>query len=212
MKGIGVLLCLILFEMFMIPLTLFTFSPPPNVNIPNPMCDILPSYCTGTGIGSGTLANPLNQTNVQQQQTQTNCGIGGLLGGIAGGVIGFLGGNLAGGLLGFGFGFTGGCGTAVAGGGIVSPYFNSFLSSLTSSFGPLGDFVHSTLIAIGYFSTLLIFGGHLIAYEGWLFVAYPELGFFLLPIQGLTIIVIMLYIMEYLRGAAGAIGAGAAAG
>lgn len=191
------LIALLLFEMFLFPLTALTFT---VQGVKNPMDDLSAGLGVGPGSypGSGTQTGPTSDTVSPGLVNTQSCLAGALGGAIVGGLAGsFLPiiGNIGGLLLG-----------GVAGCLISSSLFPTFgsqaFNTITGALGPLGTFLQTFAVSIQFVGSALAFFRDSVPYEGALLLNAPVIGAFLLPIQLITMALGFFYIAELMRGTA----------
>lgn len=188
-----ILFSLLLFEFALFPLVATTVSMP---GIRNPILDILPSASSNAspfGVAGGTIQSNADTVSQQQQQVQS-CGMGGIIGGGIG-LLGFVLGPV---------GIVTTIGGAVLGCAVAGSFFpqqgSQAFQQVTNALGPIGDFVKAIIVVLAYIGPIISFSSDAINYEIALFLSAPEVGFFLFPLQAITIIWIFWEMASYFRG------------
>lgn len=195
------LIALLLFEMFLFPLTALTFT---VQGVKNPMDDLSAGLGVNTGsyTGGGTVTGPTSDTVSPQLQSTQSCLAGGLAGGITGGIIGTIVpgiGNLAGFVGGFLIGGLGGC---LISSSLFPTFGSQAFNVISGSLGPLGDFLQTFAVSIQFVGNALAFFRDGVPYEAALLLNAPIIGAFLLPIQLITMALGFFYVAELMRGVA----------
>lgn len=187
-----------MFNMFLFPLIATSITMP---GIANPISDLVPGFAQSpTGTGAGTNQGPTSDTISSSQKNVQSCLVGAGTGALTGALVGSI-------VPGIGT-LTGAIGGAIIGGisgcAIASTFFPSqgsaVFQSVANSAGPLGDFMNTLSIALGWIGPILKFFQDMVTYEFALLVTAPEIGAFLFPFQAMTAIMFLFVGAEYIRG------------
>jgi hypothetical protein len=165
--------------------------------VTNPICDLYAGYCQSGQLGTaaGTTNGVTDTSTISpQQQAAQSCGIGGAIG-LGIGALGFLAGPV--GIITAPLGGLIGC-------SISSTFFpaqaSGVLQSIKNSGGTLGDFTNALGNALQFMGSLLVFVPDSVRFMFALFGQFPEVGIWLFPFNGAMMVLLFMYLAEYVRG------------